>query len=110
MFVSLAMLDAMLLMDIATLKLTSTERCVLHMLLKMNTSAFEDHVRDSDSANSFQLLKAWLNSRKSTCSPTALYDELSQAFEDIKRADLVNFVRRGECPIVTYVYYVDTLS
>ena len=111
-FVSLAMMDATFLMKIATLNITSTEWGLLLVLLKMETSAVEDSGRDSDNAvlKSFKLLEAWLNSRKSINSSTALYDELSQAFEDIKRADLVNFVRRGECTIVTAVYYNDTVS
>ena len=44
-----------------------------------------------------KMLQAWLHSPKTAGGATTLYDELSAGFLSIKRADILNFVRCGEC-------------
>lgn len=105
-FVFLALMDASFLMELAQQNITSTEQLQLGVFLKMKTSSIRDIMRELDDAviNSFNILEAWLDSRKSVGTSKALFDELSEACLKIKRADLVNFVRCSKCATVTAVY------
>ena len=94
-FVSLATMDATFVMEVAMQNLTTSDLWALGLLLKVDTSAIQAIMRGSYNlvTKSCKLLEAWLDSRTSD-SPSVLYDELSQAFVDMARADLVNFVRQ----------------
>ena len=90
-------------MKLAQQNLTSTEQRQLGVFLRVDTPAVRDIVRDSDDPvfNTFCILEAWLDPRKTDANSTALFEELSEACVNIKRADLVNFVRCAEYTTVS---------
>ena len=104
-FIFLAHIDKTFLMKLTQHNLTSTEQRQLGVFLPVDTSAIRNIVRDPDDPvfNTFCILEAWLDSRKTDANSTALFEELSEACMNIKRADLVNFVRCGEYTTVTAV-------
>ena len=74
------------------------EQFQLGVFLKLPTHTVEKITggSDNDVIKTFKLLETWLNSNKTASNSTALFDQLSGACLEIKRADLVNTVRSGE--------------
>ena len=85
-------------MKLAQHTLSSTEQFQLRVFLKVNTSKIQDLMRASEDAatNTFTILETWIDSRHDVGNVTALFDQLSAACVNIKRADMVDFVRCGE--------------
>ena len=86
------------LRELAQHELTSKEQVQLGEILE--TSTFSAPVVWQDSgdafADTFNLLQAWRRSCDDVTDATALYDQLGSACVDINRADLDEFVRKGE--------------
>ena len=97
-FVFPELLDNTYLLKFAQHNLSSTEQFQLGVSLNMKSSAVRDIMRDSDDAvnNTFTILESWRDSRTNDGNSVAMFDVLSAACLNIKRADLVEFVRCGE--------------
>ena len=78
------------------------------LFLKLEPSIIDQlaDAEDDAVASTVNMLQAWLHSPKTVCGSTALYDELSAAFLSIRRADLLDFVRCGECVAVNVGDYL----
>ena len=74
------------------------EQFQLGVFLKLPTDTVDKITGGSEDnvVKTFKLLETWLNSNKNASNSTALFDQLSGACLEIKRADLVNTVRSGE--------------
>ena len=64
----------------------------------MTSSAVRDITRDCDDdvSKTFTILESWRDSRTNDGNSAAMFDELSAACLNIKRAGLVEFVRCGD--------------
>ena len=93
------LMDKGFLMKLAQCKLISTEQFQFGVFLKVETSKIQDLMRASEDAvaNTFTILETWIDSGNDVGNATALFDQLSAACLNIKRADMVDFVRCGEC-------------
>ncbi|KAI0218164.1 hypothetical protein LSAT2_030111 [Lamellibrachia satsuma] len=89
------LMDKGFLMKLAQHTLSSTEQFQLGVFLKVKTSEIQDLMRASQDAviNTFTILETWIDSRHDVGNVTALFDQLSGACLNIKRADMVEFVR-----------------
>ena len=91
--------DNKLLLRIANYTLTSEEQFQLGVLLDVEPSTIRQLMRDSEGAVTitFAILEAWRNSRKDIGNDNAGYDQLCEAYLELKRAEIADYVRRGEC-------------
>ena len=65
-------------------------------------------MRDADATTStFGILEVWRNNRKNIDSSNAMYDQLCGAYVEVKKADIVDYVRSGECQSVFNFYYIN---
>ena len=93
------MFDNTFLIKFAQRNCLPTEQFQLAALLNMSSSTIDDITRDSKDAviATFKILEKWVQSRRRKTNVTAMFDELAAACVTIKRSDLVDFVRCGEC-------------
>ena len=89
-------------MKLAQLSVSPTEQFQMGVFLSLKTSKIQELMRASADAvtNTYTLLETWIDSRKDVSNSPALFDQLSGAFQNIKRADMVEFVRCGECTAI----------
>ena len=89
-------------MKLAQHTLSSTEQFQLGVFLKVKTSTkIQDLMRAEDAlTNTFTILETWIDSKNDVGNVTAWFDQLSGACLNIKRADMVDIVRCGECTAV----------
>ena len=87
-------------MKLAQLDITPSEQYQLGVLLHIDPQQVEQMIDGSSDPvkNSFNILQAWRKSKQDNKEDsTMLFDELSAACRDIKRPDLVEYVRSGKC-------------
>ena len=91
-------LDNKFLMKLAIHELTSKEQFSVGVLLEMEPSVIRQIIRDSEEAvtSTFAILEAWRNNRKSVGTYSTSYDQLCEAYLELKRADIAEYIRRGE--------------
>lgn len=98
-------------MKLAQYTLISHESFQLGVFLKMKTSQIEDLARASDDIviHTFKIFETWVDSRNGVGNATALFNQLGKACVSIKRADMVDFVRCGECTAIarSQIYVID---
>lgn len=107
-FFSLGKLDNKLLWRLAEKELDSKEQFKLGVFLEVETSTIRDIMRDADATTStFGILEVWRDNRKNIDSSNAMYDQLCGAYVEVKKADIVDYVRSGECQSVFNFYYIN---
>ncbi|KAI0237702.1 hypothetical protein LSAT2_011720 [Lamellibrachia satsuma] len=89
------LMDRGFLMKLSQLSVSPTEQFQMGVFLSLKTSKIQELMRASEDAvtNTYTLLETWIDSRKDVSNSPALFDQLSGAFQNIKRADMVEFVR-----------------
>jgi len=93
-------MDNIFLMRLAQRVITPSEQYQLGVFLKIDPTTVQQIIDGSTDTvkNSFNVLTAWRNStQQNTEDSTILFDELCAACVDIKRAELVDYVRSGKC-------------
>ena len=98
-FVFLEMFDNTFLIKFAQHNLLPTEQFQLGALLNLPSPTIDDITRDTKDSliTTFKILEKWVEFRRRRTNSMAMFDELAAACVTIKRSDLVDFVRCGEC-------------
>ena len=83
-------------MKLAVHELTSKEQFGLGVMLEMAPSTIRRLMCEEAVASTFAILQAWKNSRRSSGNYSATYDQLCDAYLELKRTDIAEKIRRGE--------------
>ncbi|KAI0229029.1 hypothetical protein LSAT2_020552 [Lamellibrachia satsuma] len=89
-------LDNKLLMKLAIHELTPKEQFNLGVLLEMEPSTIRQLMCEEAVTSTFAILEAWRNSRRSSGNYSATYDQLCDAYLELKRADIAENIRKEQ--------------
>ena len=99
-------LDNKLLMKLAVHELTSKEQFSLGVQLEMEPSTIRQLMCEEAVASTFAILEAWRDSRRSSGNYSASYDQLCDAYLELKKTDIAENIRKGGGVDMVISYYL----